>query len=240
MSQLQIPFKEIIEQLDEKKWKRYKFLTWKARFSWDEARFLLKITFDLTDKDFEYLIAYILEQENFDVSMFWKYHKWIDIEADKNWKKLYIQCKQLSSWYVNESKAGSFLGNIRKRLEERKNDEYFYYVTTSYVWPDAEEYFKKNGVLTISNKKLIDKCKKCWLMEEAGWSKLVSYIQRKRLEVISINRKSNLTNIKDALKMQRVYEFCNHLPPNKRITWIANEFLNDSKFINTFFAHWDI
>ncbi len=209
MSQLQIPFQEIIEQLDEKKWKRYRFLTWKAWFSSDEARFLLKLTYDLTDKDFEYMIAYLLEQENFKVAMFWKYHKWIDIEAEKNWKKLYVQCKQLSSWYISETKAWSFLGNIRKKLETRKQGEYFYYVTTSYVWPDAEEYFRKNGVITISNRKLIEKCKKYGIMEDVWWEKLVTYIKRKRLEVISMNRKANLSTIRETLKLQRVYEFCN-------------------------------
>jgi hypothetical protein len=75
MEQLQIPFSDILEILEEKKQKRYKLLSWKSGFTEEQILFLLKITYDLTDKDFEYLVAYLLEKEGYAVSTFEKYHK---------------------------------------------------------------------------------------------------------------------------------------------------------------------
>jgi hypothetical protein len=75
MEQLQIPFSNIIEILENNKQKRFKLLKSRSGFNESQILFLIKITYDLTDKDFEYLVAYLLEKEGYAVSTFEKYHK---------------------------------------------------------------------------------------------------------------------------------------------------------------------
>ena len=126
----------------------------------------MKITYDLTDKDFEYLVAYLLEKEGYSTTFFGKYNKGIDIQAIRNNKILHIQCKQFSKAYITDKQAGAFYGQINQRLKTAYENESFYYVTTSYVTTDASEVFARDGVKTISNNDLLVKCKKCGLFTD--------------------------------------------------------------------------
>ena len=166
MEQLQIPFANILEILEKKKQKRISLLERRTHFSPEQIDFLLKITFDLTDKDFEYLVAYLLEKEGYSTSFFGKYNKGIDIQAIRNNKILHIQCKQFSKAYITDKQAGAFCGQINQKMKAANENESFYYVTTSYVTPDASAVFARDGVKTISNKELLGKCEKCGLFTE--------------------------------------------------------------------------
>lgn len=60
-----IPFDEAIWRIDIAKEERRNELLLKTHYFQDkpeELEFLLKITYDITDKDFEYLCKYILEK----------------------------------------------------------------------------------------------------------------------------------------------------------------------------------
>lgn len=243
MEQLQIPFANILEILEEKRQKRVRLLRWKSWFNEDQIAFLLKITFDLTDKDFEYLVAYLLEKEWYNISTFGKYHKGIDLEARRNGKTLYIQCKQLSNAYITEQKAGAFCGLIGKNIKEVKSNESFYYVTTSYVIPDASAVFARDGVKTISNKELLGKCEKCGLFTEEWWKDLIKYIREKRVQDLIKSRKiwsSQYDEIKKTLRTQRINEFKNHFPLSVRWNQGFKAYIGNSWFINRFFQYWDL
>ncbi len=82
------------------------------------------------------------------------------MEARRNGKTLYIQCKQFSNAYITNKKAGAFCGQINKRIQSSVENESFYYLTTSYITPDAREIFDRDNVKMISNKELLEKCKK--------------------------------------------------------------------------------
>lgn len=243
MEQLQIPFKNILEILEEKKQKRIRLLERRTYFSQEQINFLLKITFDLTDKDFEYLVAYLLEKEWYDIKTFGKFHKWIDIEAERNGKKLYIQCKQLSNAYITEQKAGAFCGLIRKNLEKANQNESFYYVTTSYVTPDANEVFARDGVKTISNRELLLKCEKCGLLSDEWWHDLIKYIRARRVDELIKTRKiwpSNFEEIKKTLRKQRIHEFKNHFSVSVRWSKWFNAYIWNQGFIDRFFQYWNL
>lgn len=61
--QTQLTFDTVIETLDKLKKARKIGLEKTRKFNPQEVEFLLKVTYDLTDKDFEYFVAYILEKE---------------------------------------------------------------------------------------------------------------------------------------------------------------------------------
>lgn len=243
MQQLQIPFSDIIEILEEKKQKRHRLLSWKSGFNEEQILFLLKITFDLTDKDFEYLVAYLLEKEWYTVSTFDKFHKWIDVEARRNEKILHIQCKQFSNAYITDKKAGAFYGQVSKLIQSANKNESFYYLTTSYITPDAREIFARDNIKMISNKELLEKCEKQWLFTDAGWKELIVYIREKRVQELVKNRKvgvSSYEEIKKSLRTQRINEFKHHLPPSMRNSKSSISYLEHHKFLNSFFQYWDL
>ncbi len=98
-------------------------------------------------------------------------------------------------------------------LKSASENESFYYLTTSYITPDAREIFARDGVKIISNKELLDKCEKQELFTEEGWKELITYIRAKRVDELVRNRKvgvSNYEEIKKSLRTQRVNEFKNH------------------------------
>lgn len=68
-NQISIPFEEIIQVFDGMKRKRRSGLKATGIFTDPELDFLVKITYDLTDKDFEYLIAILLEEDGFETSV---------------------------------------------------------------------------------------------------------------------------------------------------------------------------
>ncbi len=243
MEQLKIPFSDILEILEEKKQKRIRLLRWKSGFNEDQILFLLKITFDLTDKDFEYLIAYLLEKEWYVTSTFEKYHKGIDVEASRNGKTLYIQCKQLSNAYITEQKAGAFCWLVNKMINVAKPSDSFYYVTTSHVTPDAAEVFARDGIKTISNRELLEKCKKQWLFTDTWWKDLIYYIREKRVQEVIKYRKigaSNYEEIKKSLREQRINEFKHHLPLSVRNSKSSISYFEHQWFLKVFFKYWDL
>lgn len=67
--QLQIPFEEVMEVISKLKRSRKEGLLRAGIFSDKEIDFLIRITYDITDKDFEFLVAHILEQDGFDTSV---------------------------------------------------------------------------------------------------------------------------------------------------------------------------
>jgi len=243
MVQTQIPFKDILVILERKKQERFTFLSKRTWFNEEQKLFLLKITYDLTDKDFEYLTAYLLEKEWYTVSTFEKYHKWIDIKAERNGKILNIQCKQFAKAYITDKQAWEFCGQINKLLKIAGVNESFYYLTTSYVTPGACEVFSRDNIKIISNKELLEKCEKQWLFSNEWWKDLITYIREKRIKELIQNRKMDSTNyeeIKKQLRIQRIREFKNHLPPSSRNAKWFISYVEDGGFINTFFKYWNL
>ncbi len=63
--QILIPFEEAAWKIDNCKFERRNELLDKSKFfqkNKEELDFLLKITYDITDKDFEYLCKYLLKE----------------------------------------------------------------------------------------------------------------------------------------------------------------------------------
>ena len=243
MEQLQIPFVGILEILEKKKQERARFLRWKSWLDEEQIVFLLKITYDLTDKDFEYLVAYLLEKEGYSTTFFGKYNKGIDIQAIRNNKILHIQCKQFSKAYITDKQAWAFCGQINQKMKAALKNESFYYVTTSYVTPDASEVFARDGVKTISNKELLGKCEKCGLFTDEWWKDLIKYIREKRVKKLIQLRKiwpSNYDEIKSTLRTQRISEFKHHFDLRVRWSGWFNAYLWNQWFVNRFFQYWDL
>ncbi len=243
MEQLQIPFVGILEILEKNKQERARFLRWKSWFDEEQIAFLLKITYDLTDKDFEYLVAYLLEKEGYSVSFFGKFNKGIDIKAERNSKILNIQCKQFSKAYITDKQAWAFCGQISQKVKTAHENETFYYVTTSYVTPDAIEVFARDGVKPISNDDLLVKCKKFGLFTEEWWKYLIKYIREKRVQELIQFRKiwpSNHDELKKILRTQRINEFKNHFSIAIRGNQWFKAYLWNQWFVNTFFQYWNL
>jgi hypothetical protein len=98
-------------------------------------------------------------------------------------------------------------------LKSADANESFYYLTTSYITPDAREIFARDNIKIISNKELLEKCQKQGLFTEEGWKELITYIRAKRVQEVIKYRKigsSNYEEIKKSLREQRINEFKHH------------------------------
>jgi hypothetical protein len=74
-------------------------------------------------------------------------------------------------------------------LKSAGEHESFYYLTTSYITPDAREIFARDNIKVISNRELLEKCQKQGLFTEEGWKELITYIRAKRVEELVRSRK---------------------------------------------------
>lgn len=239
--QTQIQFSEMLMEIDSLKTKRREWLKKTHHFHSDEINFLLRVTYELTDKDFEYFVAYILNHEWFtgiDVRG-WKEDGGIDIVAKKNEKTVYIQCKQWASPYITMKRAGEFYSTIYHM--KKKNPEIeFAYVTTSFMDHEVLDFFHDHGINgTISNGKLLESCRQLGLLSEEWWARLIAYIQQQRLMKFRKDLQTSLPVESELRKLQkqRVLELRHHLPQGEHERFIN---LASVDYSARFFQYWDL
>lgn len=241
--QTQIQFLELIEQIEALKHKRKEWLL-KTGFYQDKPDYvecLLKITYDLTDKDFEYFVAYMLKNEWYtSINVQWGYDDGgSDIVAMKNWQEYLIQCKQWASPYITMKRAWEFYGTIYP-LKKKHPKATIAYVTTSYMNEEVLDFFHDHYINgTISNGKLLDSCKELGLFTENGWKKMIQYIKQQRILKLrnELQKSIPIESELKKLQNQRIFELRNHLKPS-----MQNKYINLAKvdFSWSFFQYWDL
>ena len=240
-----IPFEEVIEALS---WLKKMRRTWLAKtkiFSDREMDFLVKLTYDLTDKDFEYFVAILLEWDGYSTKVqWWLNDGGVDILAMKDGKILAIQCKQWSKAHITKKDAGAFLGSVDTE-KQRNPDRIFAYVTTSYVVPDAEIFLQNQGIQwIISNKKLVWECRKLWYFTERWWERLILEIRQRRLKDLSKKSQLSLDSGYEALKKElrsaRLSELKHHLPRDIRYKKSTISPIQHWVFLASFFQYWNL
>lgn len=243
--QTQIPFEEVIQALDSLKWSRRDGLMRTWIFADKEVDFLIRITYDITDKDFEYLVAHILEHDGYTTNVQWGFgDKWVDIVAKKDGRIYFIQCKQWSKSCVTMKNVWDYYGTIYQ--EKMKNpDKVFAYVTTSYVVPEAEKFLIDHGIAwIISNKKLIAECRKLGYFSDLGWRNLIQDIQHKRLLDLrkwrQLSLESGFEKVKKDLRTARLSELKHHLPKSIRYKSSSINPIRHKEFLNHFFQYWNL
>jgi len=214
-------------------------------FNSQEVDFLLRLTFDLTDQDFEYLVAILLERDGFEVKNNggW-YDKGVDIVARKDGRTYHVQCKQWAKSYINRKDVGAFYGSVSEHIQKNP-DAIFAYVTTSYVLPDAEKFLIDHGVHgIISNAKLLQECRKQGFFSENGWEKLIGEIRTRRMkQIFHSSQKRILTGydeVKVELRRRRLRELKNHLPLHLRFKPSVINPVAHQAFLQRFFLYWDL
>lgn len=243
--QTQIPFEEVIQALDSLKWTRKEGLKKTWIFTDKEVDFLIRITYDITDKDFEYLVAHILEHDGYATSVQgWFADKWVDIIAKKGGREYFIQCKQWSKSCVTMKNVGDYYGTIYGEIQKHP-DKVFAYVTTSYVVPEAEKFLIDHGIAgIISNKKLIAECRKLWYFSDIGWRNLIQDIQHKRLLDLrnwrQLSLESGFEKVKKDLRAARLAELKHHLPKSIRYKSSSINPIRHKQFLNEFFQYWNL
>ncbi|MBC7503659.1 restriction endonuclease [Candidatus Gracilibacteria bacterium] len=243
--QTQIQFDEIIAILGSLKQERAKGLKKTGVFSEQEIEFLIKLTYDLTDKDFEYFVAILLERDGYKTQVQGGFNDHgIDILATKDGKTFAIQCKQWSKGYITMGNVGEYYGKIY--AEKEKNlDKIFAYVTTSYIQPEAENFLINHGIQgPISNLKLVRESKKLGYFSEEGWKGVIIEIRRRRFEEMRKNPQltfeTGYEKLKFELRTARLNEFKHHLPRNIRYKKSIINLIRHKEFLNNFFQYWDL
>lgn len=245
--QTEIPFDVIIQAFEWMKRKRRAGLAKTGIFTDVELDFLVKITYDITDKDFEYLIAILLEANGFETRVHGgRMDAWIDIIAKKQDTTFAIQCKQWAKARITLKDAGIYYASI---FEKRKQypEFIFSYITTSFIPKDVEEYFRDHGIEgLISNQKIVKECKRLGYFTEAGWKKLIGAIRDRRLkdlfESAQIPLFRDMQDVRKKLITSRLRELKNHLPSVLRLkkSKILAENQMHQQFYKQFFAYWDL
>lgn len=239
--QTQIQFSEMLMEIDSLKTKRREWLKKTHHFHSDEINFLLRVTYELTDKDFEYFVAYILNHEWFtgiDVRG-WKEDGGADVVGKKNWKFFFIQCKQWASSYISMKRAGEFYGTIYP-LKKKNPEAIIAYVTTSYINDEVLDFFHIHGIdWTISNGKLLDSCRELWLFTEEWWGRMIWFIKQQRILELRKELQTFIPLESELRKLQRlrVDELRNHLQPSKHTAYINS---NSIDYTVNFFKYWNL
>ncbi len=239
----QLQFQEMLDEIDSLKIKRREWLQ-KTSYFRNQPHYLellLRITYELTDKDFEYFVAYILKNDGFtNISVQgWYDDGGADVIAEKNWKTFLIQCKQWASSYITLKRAGEFYGTIYP-LKKKNPDSVIAYVTTSYIDDDVLDFFHIHWIdWTISNGKLLDSCRELWLLTEEWWGRLIRYIKQERILKLRKEFQSSLPmeSVLNKLQRQRVFELRNHLRPSRHKAYINTSSIDYSM---KFFQYWDL
>ena len=216
-------------------------------FTINEVSIFERLVFDLTHKDFEYFICYILNKEkylNINVTDE-KFDKmWIDIIAEKDWIIHLFQCKQWSSKYFDIKKVGESYAKLFTVKEEYFENAKLHFVTTSYLDINSQEFLWIHGVELISSRKLIDYALKYMLQKSKNWEELIQFIQYKRIgkmlgEYHQKRLFSNINNIKQKLWQQRLNESAMH-SRNYRIWVCVKEPVFKSVIFNNFSQGWKL
>lgn len=239
----QLQFHQMIDEINLLKADRKKWLI-KTSFFRNHPEYielLLRITYELTDKDFEYFVAYILKNEGFiNIDVQWWYEDGgADIVAEKNWVKFFVQCKQWASSYITMKRAWEFYGTIYP-LKKKNPGTIIAYVTTSYMDDEVLDFFHVHGInWTISNGGLLKSCRELWLFTEEWWQKMILYIQHQRLLEERKRVQSYLPLESELMKLQRqrVYELRNHLQPSKHRVYVN---ITSIDYSSQFFQYWNL
>ncbi len=234
-NQTQLDIPDIGEAIEIQKFKRKTELKEKSKrfFAKEQTSLenLIKLTYDITDKDFEYLYAEILKLQWYQkVEVIgWMDDEWRDIRAYKDKKWYFIQCKQWASLYINVSRVGEYYGKIYSK--KKKNPQHiFRYVTTSYIDGNAREFLKDHKIDYIDNISLIKLCENYGIFEKGKWQEIRMNIYKMRLEKI----KDEL-NPKEALKNELKIEITHHLPENIRNNNFSYNSIKTRSYIGEFF-----
>lgn len=241
----QLQFHEIFEEIDFLKRKRKEWLlkTGFYRNKPDYVEFLLKITYDLTDKDFEYFVAYILKNEWYiSIDVQWGYDDGgADVVAKKNGQEFLVQCKQWASPYITMKRAWEFYGTIYP-LKKKNPKAIIAYVTTSFMDDEVQEFFHDNHIDgTISNGKLLESCRELWLFTEEWWKKMIQFIQQQRILKLRNALQKSLPVESELRKLQnqRIRELQHHLNPSMQNKYINLGTVRFSRSLS-FFQYWDL
>lgn len=239
--QILIPFEEAAWKIDNCKFERRNELLDKSKFfqkNKEELDFLLKITYDITDKDFEYLCKYLLkETRKYSLKVVWgEYDNGEDIQGlDINGNTISIQCKQWANIDISLKKVWEYFAQTFF-LRNEKPKAKFIYITTSYFSENAKKFLEYFWVEYISNVNLLELCKEVWLYKMNNWESFIHNIQRERLnDMIEKDWYSNL----ERLKLQRLKELRNHLPKSMHPENIVIDWCKvENK--HPFFQYWNI
>ncbi len=215
-------------QLEEQKEKTRRFHKEKnTRFYHNQLSLedLLKITYDITDKDFEYFYKALLEKEWYKAEVVWWYpDHWVDVKAIKDGVWYFIQCKQWWSDSIDEKQIWEYYGSIFHLMKEYPRVK-FRYVTTSYLTRQAIEFCNGNDIDWIDNIKLMILCKKYSIFEWNNWIEIRKNIYRNRLEDM---RKKWIQNVTEELKRRAIEEYRSHLGYKLRNKVIFNKNLKST------------
>lgn len=225
-------------QLEKQKTKRIHFLktTKKTYFSDKQTSLdnLIKLTYDITDKDFEYFYAHILEKQGYTnvIVNWWMNDWWVDIEAHKDGKLYFIQCKQWANGYIDIKKAGEYYATIWERKKQNP-DAIFCYVTTSYLHYKVIDFFKGHDIKYMDNIPLIRLCEKMKVFDTDNWNKIRASIYQKRIEKLKKDWFKN--NTKEILRQNCLREFRNHLSENIRYKPLLTYSKGNESIISKYF-----
>ena len=247
MNQLSIPFDEIIDIFEWIRRNRRSGLKKTGIFSDKELDFLVRITYDLTDKDFEYFIALILESDGFETSINGGWNdRGVDIIAKKDDTTFAIQCKQWSKARITLKDAGMYYASIYENMK-KSHGRIFAYVTTSYIPEDVKEYFQMHGIYgIISNLKIIKESRKLGFFSEEGWKNMIIKIRERRIKDLQNSAQFRIgvgyTELKQELRIKRLQELKHHLPLaiRRKKSNISLHNTRHQQFYQHFFQYWEV
>lgn len=222
-----------LKRKKEKIRKQHKEMNTDFHFKQTSLNSLVKLTYDITDKDFEYLYAYIMKLQWFEkFQVIWGYwDQGIDIRGLKDGIWYFIQCKQWSELYINPKQAWEFIWVVHHY--QKKHPKWkFIYVTTSYPNENTRELLNDNQIKIIDNKELVEICESLGILSDEWWESMIKEVQLMRLQDI---RKQDPQSGFQELKKIRINEALNHIPDYKNRT--INILFSNEKY--PFFQHWN-
>ncbi len=237
-NQTSLDIVEIWEEIEVRKQRRKTQLKGKSKryFAVQQNQLtlenLIKLTYDITDKDFEYLYEELLKMQWYESTkvIWWKKDGWVDVRAYKDGIWHFIQCKQWSSINLSLEHVWVFYAKMHTKMKRYPRAK-FSIVTTSYFDSWAKEFLLDHGIECIDNIWLMNLCDSFNIFDsEEKWQEIRMAIYRKRLEKMrdELNPKQKL---KDELKKEIIH----HLPENMRLKRLSFSSQKSKSYVSEFF-----
>lgn len=213
----------------------------------DRLKLYERIVFDLTHKDFEYFLCYLLKNQGYidpHIADSKLDKLWIDVVASKDGVTHFFQCKQWSSRYIDIKRVGETYAKIYI-LRKQYPDAEFHFITTSYLYPESKDFLEYHWLKLWENHDVVYHAKCCNLQYETNWEKLIEFIQEQRLErLLSIYNQSrfniwNEGNVKSILRQDRLNELAKHSLNFRKWEKVLVP-TKQNIFFNHFFQYWDL
>jgi|JI10StandDraft_1071094.scaffolds.fasta_scaffold480990_1 hypothetical protein len=193
-----------------------------------------KITFEISDKDFEFFYSHYLHDCWYDAEVSKDKYAKEDIRAQKDGKLYLIQCKQWANLSIGRKEVCEMFMKLEDEYLKNPWKAIIRIVTTSFFDDEAKKFMKEKGIQGVNNIDLVKICRENTYFSKEKWKAIRLEIYKKRAE--------RIWGIAPLMKLRRARfeELKHHLSPDKRESKFRTSSPQSQKFLSRYYQYWNL